>query len=74
MSSDSEIDIAQATAAANRILSLRSKPNPSTLKATNTVDDNAGGAKIQFKNVHFKYPGRDIPVFAGLNLSVGWKE
>jgi ABC-type multidrug transport system fused ATPase/permease subunit len=69
-------DIAQATAAANRILSLRSEveqrherhdkgqqplPPPSTTEA---------GARVEFHDVSFEYPTRDVPVFRHLHLKV----
>lgn len=61
---------AQASAAANRILNLRDtrhKDEPSTLKPT---PDPQRGIKIQFENVHFKYPTRNIPIFQGINLTI----
>lgn len=29
-----------------------------------------GGAKIELKDVWFKYPTRDVPIFTGLNITV----
>jgi ABC-type multidrug transport system fused ATPase/permease subunit len=68
-------NIAQATAAANRILSFRLRSEPD--RATNSEGGNAleggdGGTRIEFKDVSFKYPTRDVPVFAHLNLTVGY--
>lgn len=67
-------NIAQATAAANRIIGTRSDatqkekenstgtPLPWTEKKT--------GATIEFQNVAFKYPTRDTPIYRNLNLSI----
>lgn len=63
--------MAQASAAANRILSLRSTAKSTDPRRSTVFEDGAGSARIEFKEVHFKYPTRDLPVFAGLNLSVG---
>jgi len=61
--------MAQASAAANRILSFRVRDKEAT-KATLELQDTAGGVQIDLKNVWFKYPTRDIPIFTGLNLTV----
>jgi ATP-binding cassette subfamily B (MDR/TAP) protein 1 len=61
--------MANASAAANRILSFRLKDDPNEGTAP-VPTDSGGGAKIEFKNVHFKYPTRDVTVFKGLNLTV----
>ncbi|TQN66296.1 ABC transporter BEA3 [Colletotrichum shisoi] len=63
---------AQASAAANRIMSLR---NPTTNRqqseaATEQIPDTDGGVKIELKNAHFRYPTRDTPVFAGIDLTI----
>lgn len=34
------------------------------------LEDTSGGVKIELKDVYFKYPTRDIPIFKGLNLTV----
>ncbi|KAK1997115.1 P-loop containing nucleoside triphosphate hydrolase protein [Colletotrichum falcatum] len=68
---------AQASAAANRIISLRD-PNR---KGNNNDDNNSnateqqipdteGGIKIELKNAYFRYPSRDIPVFMGIDLTI----
>jgi len=63
-------NMAQASAAANRILSLRTKDHSKgTISATELLS-NEGGIEIDFRNVHYKYPGRDIPIFSGLNLTI----
>lgn len=67
-------NIAQATAAANRILRLRHEVaereknkvvgRPLEIKPVKT------GAKIEFTNVAFKYPSRDNPIYRSLNLNI----
>ena len=63
-------NIAQATAAANRILSLRSTPKIHAAKAIDSIGDKVGGVKIEFKDVYFQYPSREVPVFKGLTFTV----
>jgi ABC-type multidrug transport system fused ATPase/permease subunit len=60
--------IAEATAAANRIIDIR----PSLEDRRKKPDIPKGGrpASIHFHDVHFKYPGRDIPVLRGVNIKV----
>jgi ATP-binding cassette subfamily B (MDR/TAP) protein 1 len=63
--------MAQASAAANRILSLRNWSKTSkSLSVDLPGDGSQGGAEISFQDVHFKYPTRDIPIFAGLNMTI----
>ena len=62
--------MAQASAAANRILSARLRPNLHSPKPVTMPKDNGGGATIELQDVHFKYPTRDISVFEGLSLTV----
>lgn len=64
------VDVAQATAAANRILSFRLRDDPNEGTASLPPPGSHGGAKIEFKSVHFKYPTRDMTVFKGLDLCV----
>ena len=63
-------NMAQATAAANRILSLRSSAKSKGADSSAVISDTEGGVKIEFKDVYFRYPSRDVPVFKGLNLTV----
>ena len=66
-------NIAQASAGANRILSLRqtSPPNPShSLPLPPPSSDANLGAAISFNSVTFKYPTRTIPTFTNLSLSL----
>ncbi|TAQ89536.1 hypothetical protein B7494_g2142 [Chlorociboria aeruginascens] len=62
-------NFAQAAAAANRILSFRA-PDVSNLKATAVLQDTEGGVKIELKDLWFKYPTRDVPIFSGLNITI----
>lgn len=61
--------MAQASAAANRILSFRVR-DKETSKATTSLQDTNGGIKIELKDLWFKYPTRDTQVFAGLNIQI----
>ncbi|KAL2165253.1 hypothetical protein VTH06DRAFT_550 [Thermothelomyces fergusii] len=63
---------AQAAAAANRILQtretrLRSGGDGAKSEQITDVD---GGVKIELRDVHFKYPTRDVSIFRGLNLTI----
>ncbi|RYP56759.1 hypothetical protein DL771_011627 [Monosporascus sp. 5C6A] len=67
------VNIAQATAAANRIQAMRLKSLPS--KGGSTILNEATinspkGAKIEFLDVWFRYPSREAPVLSGLNMII----
>ncbi|RDL36738.1 putative leptomycin B resistance protein pmd1 [Venustampulla echinocandica] len=62
-------NIAQASAAANRILSFRIRQNKDA-KEPLEIPDAEGGVKIELRDLWFKYPTRDIPIFHGLNLTI----
>jgi ATP-binding cassette subfamily B (MDR/TAP) protein 1 len=62
-------NMAQASAAANRILSFRERPKE-TGKEVQGLHDSGGGVQIELKDVWFKYPTRDTPIFTGLSLTV----
>ncbi|KAI9744703.1 MAG: hypothetical protein M1818_001628 [Claussenomyces sp. TS43310] len=62
-------NISQASGAANRILSFRVSASK-TNKPTTRLPNSGGGVEIKFQNVHFIYPTRDTPIFAGLNLTI----
>ncbi len=62
-------NMAQASAAANRILSFRTAKE-AIPKSSSELQDTDGGVKIELRDVWFKYPTRDIPIFTGLNLTV----
>ncbi|KAJ2997695.1 hypothetical protein NUW58_g580 [Xylaria curta] len=61
---------AQATAAANRILSIRESRNRGTSSQTGEIPDTDDGVKIELKNVHFRYPTRNVSVFKGINITI----
>ncbi|KAI0830713.1 P-loop containing nucleoside triphosphate hydrolase protein [Trametes gibbosa] len=64
-------DIASAKNAAVDILKLLdSKPKIDADSTEGTIPTNVGG-RIEFKDVHFRYPTRpDVPVLRGLNITV----
>ncbi|RWA13736.1 hypothetical protein EKO27_g1339 [Xylaria grammica] len=61
---------AQATAAANRILSIRESRNRDTSTKTAQIPDAEGGVKIELRDVHFRYPTRNLSVFKGINITI----
>ncbi|KAI1765345.1 P-loop containing nucleoside triphosphate hydrolase protein [Hypoxylon sp. FL1150] len=61
---------AQASAAANRILSIRESRNRDLSDAAAKIPDAAGGIKIELENVHFKYPTRNVSIFKGINITI----
>jgi ATP-binding cassette subfamily B (MDR/TAP) protein 1 len=63
-------NIAQASAAANRILSLRETQNQIAAQPITEILEGSGGVSIDFQDVYFTYPTRDIPIFAGLNMNI----
>lgn len=69
MSNGFFLDFAQAAQAANRILSFR-VPQKQDNKATSELQDTESGVKIELRDLWFKYPTRDVPIFTGLNLTV----
>jgi ABC-type multidrug transport system fused ATPase/permease subunit len=61
---------AQATGAANRILSIRESRRRDTSFKTAQIPDADGGIKIELKDVHFRYPTRNVSVFKGINITI----
>lgn len=59
-------NVAQATAAANRILKLRDVGTGDSGKSFKAD----GGVEIQFKDVQYTYPTRDLPIFESLNMTI----
>lgn len=59
-------NVAQATAAANRILKLRDVGTADSGKSLSAE----GGVEIQFKDVQYTYPTRDLPIFESLNMTI----
>ncbi|PMD36741.1 ABC transporter-like protein [Hyaloscypha variabilis F] len=69
-------NIAQASAAANRIRSMRPRQeaeNKGVALDLDSLDDEekgAQGVRIELKNVWFRYPTRDVPVLNGLDMTI----
>lgn len=70
---------AQATAAANRILSIRENRGEGSEDQQqprqeggefDRIPDSDDGVKIELRDVAFKYPSRDISIFKHLNVTV----
>ncbi|KAI1474051.1 P-loop containing nucleoside triphosphate hydrolase protein [Daldinia eschscholtzii] len=61
---------AQASAAANRILSLRETRNKDLGGKGTGIPNTEGGIKIELKDAYFKYPTRNVSVFKGLNITI----
>ncbi|KAF1836449.1 P-loop containing nucleoside triphosphate hydrolase protein [Decorospora gaudefroyi] len=62
-------NMAQATGAANRILSMRPSKN-ATAHSPMPPSNPAIGVSIEFQNVYFTYQSREVPVLSNLNLHV----
>jgi ATP-binding cassette subfamily B (MDR/TAP) protein 1 len=62
-------NMAQASQAANRILSFRIRADNKKGEEFD-IKDAEGGVKIELKDVWFRYPTRDVGIFQGLNLTV----
>jgi ABC-type multidrug transport system fused ATPase/permease subunit len=65
-------NIAQATSAANRILNFRPTLNDINAASGKPMDDQSRkfGARIEFRNLGFKYASQEVPLFTGLDVSV----
>ncbi len=61
---------AQATAASNRILQARETRIHDGASESEQIPDTDGGVKIELKDVHFKYPTRDVSIFKGLDITI----
>ncbi|KAK2058571.1 P-loop containing nucleoside triphosphate hydrolase protein [Colletotrichum caudatum] len=61
---------AQASAAANRIISLRNTDREDGTGTAEQIPDMEGGIQIELKNAHFRYPTRNTPVFTGIDLTI----
>ncbi|KAI1335902.1 P-loop containing nucleoside triphosphate hydrolase protein [Xylariaceae sp. FL0016] len=61
---------AQASAAANRILSVRESRNRDLSDDSARIPDTEGGVKIELQGVHFKYPTRNVSIFRGLDITI----
>ncbi|KAK0745952.1 P-loop containing nucleoside triphosphate hydrolase protein [Schizothecium vesticola] len=61
---------AQASAAANRILEARASRTRDSASTDARIPDTDQGVRIELRDVHFKYPTRDVSIFKGLNLTI----
>jgi ABC-type multidrug transport system fused ATPase/permease subunit len=68
-----ETDIAKASLSANRIIGMRGTDQVDgkliSLDVGNIGEEDMG-VKVQFQNVWFRYPTRDVPILNGLSLTV----
>ncbi|KAF2401756.1 leptomycin B resistance protein pmd1 [Trichodelitschia bisporula] len=62
-------NMAEATAGANRIVGSRVLDSESSLKLE-PGDPGSEGVGLEFRDVHFAYKSRAIPVLTGLNLKI----
>ncbi|EMD66015.1 hypothetical protein COCSADRAFT_35945 [Bipolaris sorokiniana ND90Pr] len=62
-------NMAQATASANRIISMRPSSTLSSARYQPLHQTSEGGS-IEFQNVSFTYKSREVPVLSNLNLQV----
>ncbi|KAL1841122.1 hypothetical protein VTJ49DRAFT_7400 [Mycothermus thermophilus] len=60
----------QASEAANRILQARETRIRDSVSESEQIPDTDGGVRIELKDVHFKYPSRDVSIFRGLNITI----
>ncbi|KAK6220388.1 ABC transporter [Colletotrichum tabaci] len=63
---------AQAAAAADRILDVRESADvgQAATRGSEDIAEAEGGVRVELRDVHFKYPTRDVVVFEGLNLVI----
>lgn len=62
-------NMAQATGASNRILSMR-PPKDTEGKTYQPIPESSAGVGIEFQNVFFTYKSREVPVLSNLNIQV----
>ncbi|KAF2639503.1 P-loop containing nucleoside triphosphate hydrolase protein [Massarina eburnea CBS 473.64] len=62
-------NISQATAAANRVLSMR-PPSNTPPPNYSPISHPTSSVGIEFRNVEFAYKSRSVPVLSGLNITV----
>ncbi|KAF2279224.1 P-loop containing nucleoside triphosphate hydrolase protein [Westerdykella ornata] len=63
-------NMSQATAAANRILSMRPTSSSKATTYRPIPESESLGGGVEFRNVFFKYPTREAPVLSNLNLKI----
>lgn len=62
-------NMAQATGAANRILSMRPPKNAPPPKYDD-IQKPEGGVGVEFQNVYFTYKTREVPVLSNFNIKI----
>lgn len=63
-------NVAQATAAANRILAIRDEHQIGESTSADAVKASSDGMEIEFHDVGFTYPLRETPVYKGLSFTI----
>ena len=63
-------NVAQASAAANRILSYRGDIETSPKESDQDFIETNEGVEVEFQDVAFKYPTRNVPVYKHLSLAI----
>ena len=61
--------IVEATAAANRLIAIRSRRSDGN-KRPPTLPHGSEPVAVEFQDIHFTYEDRDVPVLTGMNLKV----
>jgi ABC-type multidrug transport system fused ATPase/permease subunit len=64
-------NVAQASAAANRILSYRGDTETSPKESGQDCGEANEGFEVEFQDVAFKYPTRNVPVYKHLSFTIG---
>lgn len=63
-------NLANATAAADRILAYRQGSESLQAKKSDNDEEETEGCKLEFRNVGFQYPTRDVPVYRNLSFTI----
>ncbi|KAJ4299624.1 hypothetical protein N0V90_004870 [Kalmusia sp. IMI 367209] len=63
-------NVANATTAANRILAYRQGSEPLSSKKSDDDNEKPYGCKLEFRDVGFQYPTRDVPVYRNLSFTI----
>jgi ATP-binding cassette subfamily B (MDR/TAP) protein 1 len=63
-------NIANAAAAANRIIAYRQGSESISAKKSDNDNEKPTGCKLEFRNVSFQYPSRDVPVYRNLSFTI----
>jgi ABC-type multidrug transport system fused ATPase/permease subunit len=63
-------NVANATSAANRILAYRKGSEQTSAKKCRDGSEKTHGCRLEFREVGFQYPTRDVPVFRKLSFTL----